>query len=98
MNENSKDEKQTPIRQKLTEITIRNLAIPDTGQRMYLDDIVPSFGVRISAGGANTYIVQGRVRGGEHPARLKLGRVSAVTLIVARESARGSSPLDRESA
>jgi hypothetical protein len=86
--ETTAKEKLAPIYLKLDAITVNNLAAPNIGQRTYLDKIVPSFGVRVSAGGAKTYIVQGRVRGEKHPTRLKVGRVGAIALAAARERAR----------
>jgi hypothetical protein len=51
-------DKSAPIRLKLTDIGIK-------------DSIVEPFGVRVSAGGAKTFIVQGRIGGEKNPTRLK---------------------------
>lgn len=80
--------KSEPIRLKLTDIAVKNLPVPSVGQKTYLDSIVEPFGVRVSEGRAKTYIVQGRIRGEKHPTRLKIGRMSAITLAAARERAR----------
>jgi integrase len=67
---------------KLTEITLRNLPIPQTGQVTYLDEGSP-LRVRVSQGGAKTFIVSlGRGR------RYTIGRFGEVSLSDAREAAR----------
>ncbi|HXM81543.1 MAG TPA: Arm DNA-binding domain-containing protein [Burkholderiales bacterium] len=73
-------EKSAPIRQELTVIAIKNLAVPAAGQKTYIDSSVESFGVRVSAGGAKTFIVQGRVKGAKNPTRLRIGRVNSMSL------------------
>lgn len=49
-------------RERLTDRTVRR-APPKSGQIELWDDLVPGFGVRISAGGARTYFVMKRVSG-----------------------------------
>jgi integrase len=67
---------------KLTEITLRNLPIPEIGQVMYQDEGSP-LRVRISQGGAKTFVVSlGRGR------RYTIGRFGEVSLSDAREAAR----------
>jgi hypothetical protein len=40
---------------KLTDRSIASLAAPAKGQKMYRDDLVPGFGVRVSQGGSKTF-------------------------------------------
>src|SRR5690242_10514186 len=42
---------------KLTDITIRSLQPPESGQKTYWDDAVPGFGVRVSQGGSKTFVL-----------------------------------------
>ena len=67
---------------KLTEITLRNLPIPLIGQVTYDDEGSP-LRVRVSQGGAKTFVVSlGRGR------RYTIGRFGEVSLLDAREAAR----------
>jgi integrase len=69
---------------RLTDVTIRNLPIPEKGQRTYLDESLKGFGVRVSQGGTKTFTLMfGKSR------RLKtIGRVGVVTLSEARQCAK----------
>jgi integrase len=69
---------------RLTEVTIRNLPLPERGQRTYLDDSLKGFGVRVSQGGSKTFTLMfGKSR------RLKtIGRFGVISLAQARQQAR----------
>ena len=69
---------------RLTEVTIRNLPLPEKGQRNYLDDSLKGFGVRVSQGGTKTFTLMfGKNR------RLKtIGRFGIISLAQARQRAR----------
>ncbi len=67
-----------------TDITLRQLQPPKTGQVDYWDKALPGFGVRVSQGGAKSFVlVHGR-----HRHRTTLGRVGVVSLREARDAAR----------
>src|SRR5215472_1575226 len=67
---------------KLTDISLRNLSVPSSGQVTYDDDGSP-LKVRVSQGGSKTFIVMlGSGR------RHTIGRFGEVTLSQAREAAR----------
>jgi hypothetical protein len=69
---------------QLTDISIRNLKAPESGQVTYTDDGVPGFGVRVSKSGKKTFVlVYGRAR-----RRATLGRVGIVKLKEARKKAK----------
>jgi integrase len=69
---------------RLTDITIRNLPAPESGQTTYPDDVVTGFGVRVSQGGTKTFtLVYGRDR-----RRATIGRVGVIPLASAREEAK----------
>jgi hypothetical protein len=42
---------------RLTDITIKSLKAPQHGARIYTDDIVSGFGVRISQGGTKSFVL-----------------------------------------
>lgn len=69
---------------KLTDIVVRNLPPPAKGQKLYADDGLPGFGVRVSQGGAKTFtLVHGRNR-----ERTTIGRYPIITLADARLEAK----------
>ena len=68
----------------LTDIFIKALKPPPTGQSTYADDTLPGFGVRVSQGGVKSFVVvMGRSR-----RRTTLGRYPTVTLQKARAKAK----------
>ncbi len=70
----------------LTDALIRSITPPAVGQETHHDALLPSFGLRVSAGGAKTWIIQRRVDG--KPRRFKLGRYPGMPLAAARDAAR----------
>ena len=69
---------------KLTDITVNALQPPEQGQKTYVDDALPGFGVRISSGGVKSFVVvHGRSR-----TRTTIGRYPVVTLADARVAAK----------
>ena len=69
---------------RLTDISIRTLKPPDTGQKTYFDDALTGFGVRISQGGAKTFVLIH----GQDRKRISLGRVGIISLAQARDKGR----------
>lgn len=68
----------------LTDVMVRNLKPPESGQVMHWDAAVPGFGVRISQGGTKTfYLVHGRER-----RRVSIGRYPTISLSDARAEAK----------
>jgi integrase len=69
---------------RLTDLVIKSLPAPRTGQKVYRDDLIKGFGVRVSPGGAKTFLlIQGKER-----AYTTIGRAGVVSLAQAREKAR----------
>ena len=69
---------------KLTDITIRNLPVPPTGSLIHVDDGFKGFGVRVSQGGAKTFVLTY----GKERKRLTIGRYPIISLAQAREIAK----------
>jgi integrase len=69
---------------RLTEITIRNLAAPAAGQATYWDASLPGFGLRLSQGGARSFVVVHS----ETRTRQTIGRYPIISLADARSEAR----------
>jgi integrase len=57
---------------KLTKTRVEALPIPATGQALFWDEELSGFGVRVTASGARSYIVQGRANGKER--RVTIGQ------------------------
>lgn len=64
-------------KQKLTDKWLKNVSPPKRGQADYFDVLLPGFGIRMSHGGAATFFVSTRIRGGDGKVvRLTVGRFS----------------------
>jgi hypothetical protein len=62
----------------LTDLAIRSLPIPPTGQKAYFDDAVPGFGIRISQGGTRSFfLLTGKAYNRQ---RQSIGRFGLITL------------------
>ncbi|HEV3176270.1 MAG TPA: tyrosine-type recombinase/integrase [Stellaceae bacterium] len=69
---------------RLTDISIRALKPPKTGQKTHFDDTLTGFGVRVSMGGTKTFVLMhGRAR-----SLTSIGRVGIITLAQARTKAK----------
>ena len=69
---------------RLTDLLIKTLKVPETGQRTYFDDALGGFGVRVSQGGAKSFVVMH----GKRRALKTLGRYPDITLAEARKKAK----------
>jgi integrase len=69
---------------RLTDISLRSLKPPAKGQRMYRDDTLAGFGVRVSQGGTKTFVL---VHGADRQFTT-IGRYGIVKLAKARDEAR----------
>lgn len=69
---------------RLTDLAIRSLPIPQTGQKLYIDAANPGFGVRVSQGGTKTFVA---ILGANRTYR-KVGRYPDMTLREARQEAK----------
>lgn len=68
---------------KLTDMTLQKLLAPESGAKIYSDDILPSFGVKVRHGGSKTFILTvGRER-----KRITIGRYPLISLAEARRQA-----------
>jgi integrase len=69
--------------QKLTDKLVRDTAAPGAGNRIVYDTEVKGFGVRITAGGARSFVLNYRINGRER--RHTIGQFPAWTVRAARE-------------
>jgi integrase len=74
------------MQRKLTDRTIAQLPSPATGRIDVWDQILPAFGIRISASGSRTWIAA--IRRAGTSSRITLGKYPAMPLAVARAEAR----------
>ncbi|ABA58698.1 Phage integrase [Nitrosococcus oceani ATCC 19707] len=77
--------KPAPQRTKLTKTVVDRLPAPTRGQAFYWDSALPCFGVRVSAGGVKSFVIQKRIQGREK--RITLGKYGHLTLMQARKEA-----------
>ena len=68
----------------LTDLQIKRLKAPETGQKTYYDSALPGFGVRVSQGGTKTFVVLY----GKDRRRRSLGRYPDLSLSEARHLAK----------
>jgi integrase len=72
------------MKSHLTDASVRNLRVPDKGQRMVFDTRLPSFAVRVSQGGTKSWILVQ-----SSPKRfITIGRFPAISLAQARQAAK----------
>ncbi len=69
---------------KLTDLNVRSLQPPQKGQKLYYDDTLPSFGVRVSQGGTRSFFLQF----GKDRRFVTLGRYPIISLAEARGEAK----------
>src|SRR5439155_14438924 len=71
--------------EKISEKVVKTLTPPKQGNSIVYDTQIPGFGVRITAGGAVSFILNYRVHGRER--RLTIGRQPEWSVIAARNYA-----------
>ncbi len=70
---------------KLTQKDVKTLKLPPgKTDKIFFDDSVPGFGLRIRAGGSRTWIFQYMPRGGGTEQRMSLGSAKLISLDRAR--------------
>jgi integrase len=70
---------------RITERSVKALAVPANGQAIYFDDDVKGFGVRVTSAGCRSWIVE--VRRGSRSQRITIGRVAELSAAEARSRA-----------
>lgn len=71
---------------RITTNSVKKVAPPESGYQLYWDSELKGFGVRVTAGGAKSYVVQSKVNGKAR--RVTLGRHGTITADQARKLAR----------
>ena len=80
--------KPAPARLKLTELRIANLTKPQAGIAYIYDSVTPSLAIRITAGGARSFVVVKKINATAQ--RITLGRLPGLSLDAARQAARSA--------
>ena len=70
----------------LTDLTVKNLRVPDSGQVAYWDANLPGFGIRVSTGGTKSFVLMVGDRNSRK--RITLGRYPILSLAEARVKAK----------
>ena len=76
-----------PTVKKLTKQVVDALPIPAKGQEFHWCSVTPGFAVRVTASGAKSYIVQGRVKGTGKESRYTIGPCNLLGTDEARKRA-----------
>src|SRR5689334_22733478 len=77
--------------QRLSDPGVKKIAAPATGNRIHYDDIVPGFGVRVTANGARAYVFNYRSKATANygtERRITIGDAKDWKAATAREYAR----------
>jgi integrase len=74
--------------QELKDAVVRQLPVPEQGHRIYWDATLGGFGVRVTAAGARSYVLDYRTRGGGRQRRYTIGAAEDWTTVAARTEAR----------
>ena len=77
------------MRERLTDKLLKGLELPATGQIDIWDELMPSFGIRVSMGGRKSFMVGTRINGKFRRITLKPA-YDALSLADARKKARNS--------
>jgi integrase len=72
----------------LTDSLVRNLTPPDHGNSVTYDDAVPGFGIRVTAAGARSFVLNYRVRGSGRERRFTIGGFPNWNVASARKESR----------
>jgi integrase len=74
--------------QHLTDAIVRRLPVPAKGNKVHYDDEVSGFGIRITAGGARSYVLRYRVRGSMRERTYTIGDAAHWRATAARTEAK----------
>jgi len=69
---------------RLTDLSIKSLAVPEKGVTVYADDIITGFGIRVSQAGTKSFVLTHGIR----RQRETIGRVGIISLQEARAEAK----------
>jgi integrase len=76
------------VAQRLTDRIVKGLARPESGNRIYYDDLVSGFGCRVTAGGARAFVLNYRRRSDGVERRYTIGSYPEWTVAGARDEAK----------
>ena len=75
-------------RKPFTDTSVKAQPVPEKGSKIYFDPALPAFGVRVTANGARSYILDYRVRGSGRQRRYTIGDVENWSVGAARRKAK----------
>ena len=81
-------EKGLLMRHRLTDSTVRKLDSPEKGNRIYYDTLVDGFGLRVTANGARSFILNYRTKATRLERRYTIGDIDTWSAVKARDHAR----------
>ncbi len=72
--------------ERLTDALVRNVGLPDQGQRFVWDTQIKGFALRVTAGGARSFVVDYRAKGRQR--RITIGSYPDWSVAAARDEAK----------
>src|SRR5262245_56773006 len=76
------------MRHRLTDTTVRKLAAPEKGNKLYYDTIVDGFALRVTASGARSFVLNYFTRSTKRERRITIGSIEDWAAATARDRAR----------
>jgi integrase len=76
------------MKHRLTDSTVRSLGAPEKGNKIYYDTLVDGFGLRVTHGGARSFILNYFTRATRRERRITLGDIDTWSAVKARDHAR----------
>ena len=70
---------------KFNKTEIEKISAPDKGYKLYRDDTIPGFALRVTSNGVKTFVLEKRINGKFK--RISIGRLGEITPVMAREQA-----------
>jgi hypothetical protein len=74
--------------QRLTDRAVKSLPAPDAGNKVYYDDLVRGFGLRVTTAGARSFVLDYRRRSDRLQRRVTIGQFPDWSTAAAREEAK----------
>ncbi len=76
------------LRHRLTDSTVKKLPAPARGNKIYYDTLVDGFGLRVTANGARSFVLNYRTRADRRERRYTIGSIETWPAVTARREAK----------
>ena len=76
------------MKHRITDTTARGFDVPEKGNKLYFDNMVPGFALRVTAAGSRSFVLNYRTRPDKRERRYTIGGIDDWAAATAREEAR----------